>query len=109
MLPKTHRLSKNELSAKTPSRPVITPLFSVKLRKNDVGHNRFAFIISKKIDKRAVVRNTLKRRMAAAVTALEVKDSGYDHIFYMKKAALEKTQEELEMAIKELRITNYEL
>lgn len=106
MLPKKFRLSKRELSAKSPAHVLSTPLFSVKLRKNDVGYNRFAFIISKKIDKRAVVRNTLKRRMAAAVAMLEVKEQGYDHIFYMKKAALEVTQEELEAVVRELRITN---
>ncbi|MDP2820743.1 MAG: ribonuclease P protein component [bacterium] len=37
--------------------------FAVIFTPNDVGFNRFAFIVSSKVDKRAVARNKLKRRM----------------------------------------------
>jgi ribonuclease P protein component len=36
---------------------------------NDIGFNRFAFIVSTKVDKRAVVRNKLKRRMREIIKA----------------------------------------
>jgi ribonuclease P protein component len=43
--------------------------FAVVFITNNVGFNRFAFIVSSKVDKRAVVRNKLKRRMREIIRA----------------------------------------
>lgn len=101
---------KQRLSKKTPPRQVLSktfslPSFSLKIQKNDLSFHRFRFVISKKVDKRAVGRNALKRRMTACVSLLDGITPGYDMIFYMKKAALELSPQELEAQIKELRIT----
>jgi len=42
-------------------------LFIFKIAKNDLGLNRFGFVVSQKISKRAVVRNKVRRRLSEAV------------------------------------------
>ncbi len=98
MLPKIQRLSKADLAIKTHYQTFSTPLFSVRIRKNDVSTNRFGFIISKKINKRAVVRNRLKRQMSVAVGVLP-KEQGNDYIFYMKKVAINTSTGELRATV----------
>jgi ribonuclease P protein component len=51
--------------------------------------SRFGFVVSKKIDKRAVVRNRLRRQLAGAVLALvsEIKP-GWGIIFLVKKSLI---------------------
>jgi len=40
-----------------------TRFFTVIFTPNDLDFNRFAFIVSAKVDKKAVVRNKIKRRL----------------------------------------------
>src|SRR5258706_15865795 len=87
------------------SKTVHTPFFIVKIHKNTLEYNRYGFIISKKIDKRATVRNRVKRRIRACVEELHPKMvTGYDLLFIIKKEAVEKTTEILFSTISEILI-----
>src|SRR5258706_7046228 len=71
------------------SKNVHSPFFIVKISKNTLVHNRYGFIISKKIDKRATVRNRVKRRIRACIEELHPKMvTGYDLLFIIKKEAI---------------------
>lgn len=67
------------------------------------GPSRFGFVVSKKIDKRAVKRNRA-RRIFSEVIRLMLKNQnkakpiiplGYDVVFIIKKSALDKGYEEI--------------
>lgn len=51
------------------SKSVKTALFIFRLRKNSMGFNRFAFVVSKKVSTKAVVRNKVRRRLSEAIKA----------------------------------------
>ena len=75
------------------------PLFGISWLKNDDEEvNRFGFIISKKISKRAVDRNKIKRWLSEAVkkNLEEVKDKGLKVVFLVKKTVMGKKVEEVE-------------
>ena len=57
---------------------------------------------AKKIDKKAVIRNKIKRSLARALKEIltEIKP-GYNFIFIVKKEILEKSQKDLEKNLKE--------
>lgn len=93
MLKKENRLISVRLSS---SKNISTPQFILKIAKNDQNLNRFAFIVSKKIDKRAVVRNSLKRKLRSCIE--EVFDNiqkGYDFVFYPKQSAIKAERSEI--------------
>lgn len=71
------------------------PQFILKERKNGLGVNRFGIVVSKKIDKRAVGRNRIKRFLRTALMSLyEKMNAGHDILFIVKKGILDKTKEE---------------
>lgn len=77
-----------------------TPQFVLKIKKNDVFLNRFGIVVSKKIDKRAVVRNKIKRVFKTALTALNKKMiEGYDMLFIIRPGILGKTKDETVLLI----------
>ncbi|HSD99097.1 MAG TPA: ribonuclease P protein component [Patescibacteria group bacterium] len=41
--------------------------FSVKIQKNTLPHNRYGFVVSKAIDKKATVRNRVKRVLRSCI------------------------------------------
>lgn len=64
-----------------------TDAFLLKGKKNNFESSRFAFIVSKKIDKRATVRNKTKRLYRACLESLlPTLASGYDMLFIAKKS-----------------------
>lgn len=67
--------------------------FTLKTAKNNLSYPRFAFVISKKVDKRAVARNRIKRKMTNTLQDLMSKISGVDIIFILKKGAFENIEE----------------
>lgn len=71
-----------------------TPDFLCKYALNHLYSNRYAFIVSKKVDKRAVVRNRVKR-VFRSVLEEHNQDlpQGYDFIFILKKPALLQKRE----------------
>lgn len=85
-----------------------SPLFTLKIGRNALSHNCYRFVISKKIDKRAVVRNRVKRLLSHAIEGMNSKlMPGYDMIVVTKKPILEnmdRIQEELREVFKKARI-----
>lgn len=83
MIPRLNRLpSTSILSGVTAA----SPYFILKATRNTLSYHRFAFVVSKRIDKRAVVRNRLKRilREIAYVSSLPY-PLGMDILFIVKK------------------------
>lgn len=81
-----------------------SPLFGVSVVNNkneDIFRTQIGFVISRKIDKKAVVRNKIKRYLAEAVrkNIAEWEDKNYKIIFLVKKNILEKTEEEIEFEV----------
>lgn len=85
MLPKKHRLPLRDRII--PELQVHNDLFSLKMRKNSTDTSRFAFIVSKRIARLAVDRNSTKRvlRQCLQEQLIQVKP-GYDMLFVAKKA-----------------------
>jgi ribonuclease P protein component len=87
-LPASTRLIKSQFAR--------TPLFSLKFCKNTLTVSRFAFVVRKSVDKRAVVRNRIRRLLRSCIE--ELKNNivpGYDMLFFLEKGIIDKQQEEL--------------
>ena len=83
------------------SHPISSPQFILKEKKNGLLINRFGIVVSKKIDKRAVVRNKIKRIFRNALLGLSKNMMlGHDILFIVKKEALGKTGKEIQLSIK---------
>ncbi len=62
------------------------------------GPSRFGFVISKKIDKRAVVRNKIKRLLRQAVRErLEKIPEGFDIVLVVRPNIVGKSYEEISL------------
>lgn len=74
--------------------------FILKEKKNGLTVNRFGIVVSKKIDKRAVVRNRVKRFFRTALMNLFGKMSaGHDILIIVKKGIVGKAKEENRLEI----------
>lgn len=73
-----------------------TPFFTVKIAENGSVQNKFGFIVTKKIDKRATFRNRIKRKVRAI---LENEDKnlkqGFNFLFFVKKEAMDVTSDKI--------------
>ena len=77
------------------------PEFVFKKRKNGLLLNRFGIVVSKKIDKRAVVRNKVKRIFRNVLSDLNSNMiSGHDILFIVKIGSLNKSGEEINISVK---------
>ncbi len=78
------------------------PQFVLKERKNGLLLNRFGIIVSKKIDKRAVERNKIKRMLRDILRELDGNMiPGHDILVITRIGILEKTKEENYSIVKE--------
>ncbi len=93
MLKRENRLSK--IARSVGEHKYFSPFFQVRISNNKENKARFGFIVSKKIDKRAVVRNRTKRVLRSAVETFVNKLSGKDIIIVAKKALSAKEREEV--------------
>lgn len=67
---------------------VDTPLFRMIVRKNHLAYARFLFVTPKTVDKRAVVRNRIRRRSREWIrTHVSIGAIGLDIALIFKKAA----------------------
>lgn len=84
MLKKAFRLPKD---ASFPNAKTIYTEYSlIKYKKNDLTHDRFGFVVSKRISKSAVVRNRIKRRIRSFIEErLDKISPGYDMLLIIKK------------------------
>jgi len=75
-----------------------TKSFVLQMRPNDKGQTRFGFTVSKKISKRAVVRNKLRRQMREIVRlspSLQEKYPSHDLILIAREEALNRPYAQL--------------
>lgn len=100
MLDKKHRLPKfiNFVSAGALS----CRQFLIRVKNNNLNVSRFAVVVSKKIDKRAVGRNKIKRQVRNCIEKLlpNIKE-GKDVLIIARADVREKTEEEILLIIKE--------
>ncbi len=76
--------------------------FRLKTSKNSEEFSRFGFVISKKIDKRAVIRNKIKRKMSFCIEKnIDKITRGVDMLFLTKKEIVGKTINEICFDIEE--------
>lgn len=103
MLTKQHRLAeKNIRLVKDKGSYYQTPFFTLVYLKDQKTPSQFAFVISKKVDKRATIRNKTKRLLAGSVREMVSQlEDGYRLIFLVKPSAINQTKETLSSTIKE--------
>lgn len=86
MFKKKFRLPREHIKSE---RILRSPLYILKLAKNNLPISRFGFVISKKIDKRATVRNRIKRKFRFCIEQnFKNIEKGYDFLFVFKKNIL---------------------
>jgi ribonuclease P protein component len=85
----------------TNSHSLTTPQFVLKERKNGLNINRFGIVVSKKIDKRAVGRNKIKRCFRSVFLNLEQKMNAGHDILLIIKGIENKTKEENALAVEQ--------
>lgn len=77
-------------------------MFNIKIGQNDQGLNRFAFVVSKKIDVRATTRNQIKRKVRGSFEKLAGSIKiGHDFIVYPKKNTIEASSDQVLKEIKD--------
>ncbi len=85
MLPKSIRLphSTRLFRGKT----FVQPHFLLKVASSPAGAKRFGVVISKKVDKRAVARNRMRRLLHTFIQDnLNLFPEGYDYLFIVTKS-----------------------
>ena len=94
MLKRSYRLpARTKISG---SLHLVGSLFTLRYAKSKEKESRFVFIVSKKVNKSAVIRNRIRRQMSEGVADLLTKiKPGYDFLFTAKKNAQGKTTEEV--------------
>lgn len=98
MLKKKNRLL--FLDKKTKNKFFDSSLLKVKVFSEEFEDPKFAFIVSKKIDKRAVVRNKIKRILRNEVEkVLENIKSGFGVIIIAKKNSIVEEKDEVNKEI----------
>lgn len=97
------RLKKEFTEVKNKGRILYSPLFGFLTYKENDDQKKFGFIVSKKISKRAVDRNKIRRILSEVVREnLERFENGTRIIFLTKKEILGKKYDEVEKEIKRI-------
>jgi ribonuclease P protein component len=79
-----------------------TELFRMNYAENKLGINRYGFVVRKSVDKRAVIRNRIRRVFRSCIEELH-KESipGYDMLFFLEKGIIDKRQADLRTELHE--------
>ncbi len=102
MLKKANRLSKfNNLEN---LKSVSTPYFVLKYKREEEALARFGFVVSKKIDKRAVIRNKVKRKLQQAVRESLGNVLPYTFLIIAKRESIQEESKKISEALKEILI-----
>jgi ribonuclease P protein component len=91
MLKRENRLAK--IVHRADEKKYFSPLFNVRISDNKDKKVRFGFVVSKRIDKRAVVRNRTKRILREMARGFLKDLSGKDIIVVAKKSLSFKEKE----------------
>ena len=76
--------------------------FTLRFSQNQNKEPKFAFVISKKIDKKAVARNKIKRYLSGSIASIIDKISPGDYILIAKKEIVNKNQEEVKSEVEKI-------
>lgn len=83
--------------------PLTPPLINGGENKLLINNCKFGIIVSKKISKKAVERNQIRRRLMEAVRVnINIFPEGFRGIFLVKKNILNKSKMEIESCLKKL-------
>lgn len=75
----------------------------LKTKKNDLGINRFAFIVSKKVSKKASERNRIKRKLREIIKLKNgLSGSGKDNLFIVLSGLEKESAEKIEKTVERL-------
>lgn len=78
---------------------VATPFFLLKYTRNGLPYNRYGFVVSKKVSKKATDRNKAKRRLRDIVrTSPQSNKKGYDAVLVVKKGIVQARFSEIKNA-----------
>jgi len=104
MLRKKHRLNKNKQFNRLwrLGRSSYGPNLGLKTLVNNLPLSRFAVLVSKKVSKRAVVRNRLKRQLREIIRLDWLNLTGYDVVIIVLPAAANKNFVALKEELKSL-------
>jgi ribonuclease P protein component len=91
MLKRENRLAK--IVRRVDEEKFFSPLFNIRINGNKDGKVRFGFVVSKKIDKRAVVRNRTKRVLQGVAGSFINKLTNKDVVVVAKKSLSFKDKE----------------
>lgn len=83
---------------------VKTPLCLIKMKQNKLKYSRFAVVVSKKISKRAVERNHLKRRFMSAVKEVKSNFPIFDYIFILNSGVKDIQYKDLLNNLKQINL-----
>ena len=103
MLPFKNRLKKEKdfQQVFNKGRFINSDLISVRFLGNSTDDTRVGFIVSKKVSKKAVLRNRVKRKLREVMRAnMEKIKGGFDIIITAKSIELEKIDKTLEELLK---------
>ena len=72
-----------------PKKSASTPLFRLRYDKNRFFKTQIAIVVGKRVDKRAVIRNKIKRRFSSALQGIlkEYQVENYSLVFFVNKDA----------------------
>ncbi len=83
-------------------------ILTIKFLDNDLNRTRFGFVVSKKISKKAVTRNTVKRRLREQIRLKLTKlKKGFDVIIIAKRDIVGKESKDIGRIIEELFSKNF--
>jgi ribonuclease P protein component len=104
MFDRSHRFS---FKKGAPKRIFATPLFVIRFdTNNDKLHS--SVVVGKKVDKRAVVRNRIKRQINAILKEVLSTELKFDIVFFIKKqineAETDNIKETIFKSLKEIHI-----
>jgi len=89
------------LEIKNNGRLINSPLFGLLFLKKEDKERKIGFVVSKKISKKAVDRNKIRRRLSEVVIEnWELVEEGWRLIFLVKKEILNKNIGEIEKEFK---------
>ena len=102
MLAKKFRLNIAEFIKKRPTFVKKGPFFAVKTIPNELSYSRFGIVISKKIDKRAVGRNKLRRFFNENIRERKLPATpGYDVLIVIYPEIKQFSQEDVKKYLQE--------
>jgi len=105
MLPKDNRLKKKMDFTRIyrKGRSYSTLYLWIKVLPNHLDHNRIGFVVSRKVSKKAVTRNQIKRRLRFLMRSyLPLISPGYDIVLTGRREIIKKSYQEVSQTLHKL-------